>query len=109
MHVLDSLIRRAEEKFQFTAEKYPELVSATPEETLRFAIRHSVLHYAKTAGKIAAHSEDVDHGGAGDLEALKTDTAKSLLNALRLAGLLGMNGAGLVERIDKKLGDPINQ
>lgn len=108
MHDLNSLIQRAEEMFVFNAEKYPELSGASEEATLRFALRHSVLHFAKTAGKIAAHSEDVDHGGEGDLEALKTDVAKSLLNTLRLAGLLGMDEGDLVARIEKKLAGPVN-
>lgn len=105
---LNSLIQRAEEKFDFNAEKYPELAGASDEAILRFAIRHASMHFAKTAGKIITHSEDVDHGGIGNLEELKTNVAKSLLNTLRLAGLLHMTEEDLLERIEKKLGDPIN-
>ena len=104
---LNSLIHRAEEKFDFNEEKYPELVGASDEVTYRFAIRHASMHFAKTAGKIIAHSEDIDHGGLGDTEELKTNVAKSLLNTLRLAGLLNMNEQDLVNRINQRLGDSV--
>src|SRR5262249_34364791 len=105
---LDSLIQRAAEKFDFNAEKYPELTGASEAETERFAIRHASMHFAKTAGKIISHSEDVDHGGEGDLETLKNDVAKSLLNTLRLAGLLHMTEKELIEKIENRLGDSVN-
>ncbi|MEI9966866.1 MAG: hypothetical protein WDN67_04555 [Candidatus Moraniibacteriota bacterium] len=100
---LDSLIKYIAEKHAFTGEKYPEIKEASPEEILHFAIRHSALHFAKTAGKIAATSEDIDHGEKGKLEDLKVNTAKSLINTLRLAELLGMTEKELTERVTEIL------
>ena len=105
---LDSLIQYIAEKHKFNGDKYPEIQDASREEILRFAIKHSALHYAKTAGKIAATSEDTDHGEEADFESLKINVAKSLINTLRLAELLGMDEKELVGKITKILDNPVN-
>ena len=105
---LDSLIKYIALHFQFNEKKYPELKGATEEEILRFAIRHSALHFSKTAGKIATSSEGIDHGGRLDAEELKSNTAKSLINTLRLAELLGMSGSELVKLVRENIEKPIN-
>lgn len=99
---LDTLIAYIAEHFTFDEETYPELRGASEEERLAFAIRHSALHMSKTAGKIAAVSEDVDHGRELDMESLRENTMKSLINTLRLAELVGMSGNDLVQAIEKK-------
>lgn len=106
---LDSLIKYIAEKHQFNGDKYPEIKNASEEDVFRFAVRHSALHFSKTAGKVAASSEDIDHGGQGGLEDLKTNVAKSLVNTLRLAELLEMSEKELVEKIYKILDSPVNQ
>ncbi len=105
---LDSLIQYIAEKHKFNGDKYPEIQDASREEILRFAIKHSALHYAKTAGKIAATSEDTDHGEEADFESLKINVAKSLINTLRLAELLEMNEKELLEKVSVILDDPVN-
>ncbi len=45
---------------------------------MAFAIRHSAIHFAKTAGKIAAVSEDADHGGKIKIDELKENVPKTL-------------------------------
>lgn len=109
MENLDSLIALVAEKHQFNAEKYPSLKDASPEETLSFAFQHLALHFSKTAGKIAAVSEAVDHGAERELEELKINVAKALVNTLRLAELVGMNEEELKRRVDKILEGPVNQ
>lgn len=99
---IDSLMQYIAKHFQFNEKKYPELRGASDDEVLRFAIRHSALHFAKTAGKIAATSEDIDHGNKMDIKTMKTDIAKSLINTLRLAELFKMSGAELTALIKKK-------
>ncbi len=69
------------------------------EEKLHFAIVHLGKHYAKTAGKIVAETEEFDHTQVMKLENLKIDVAKSLLNTLRLASLVGINGAELEGKV----------
>lgn len=97
---MDKLIAHIEKEWQCTPERYPELAGATPEEYLRFVIRHSALHFAKTAGKVAAVSEDIDHGGELDKESLKINVAKSLINTLYLAGQIGMDEAELTKLVN---------
>jgi hypothetical protein len=65
---IDSLIQYIAEHFQFNEKGYSELHGASDDELLRFAIRHSALHFSKTAGKIAAISEGADHGRKMDFE-----------------------------------------
>jgi hypothetical protein len=64
MKSLDELINFIATHVIFDKESYPELKDKNKEEIKVFAIRHSALHFAKTAGKIAAYSEDLEHGGA---------------------------------------------
>jgi hypothetical protein len=70
------------ERYTFTPEKYPELARIDDASKRAFAIRHLGIHFAKTAGKIAAVSEAADHGSPLDEESLRTDIAKSLLTTL---------------------------
>lgn len=104
---LDALIEYAGRHAQFTEELYPELVGATEEERLAFIIRHSALHFAKTAGKIASISEAVDHGGEMDMEALRANVWKSFLNTLWLAKYAGVSGEQILAAIEKKYGEEI--
>ena len=105
---LDTLMKYVALHFEFNAKKYPELIGASEEDTLRFAIRHSALHFSKTAGKVAASSESVDHGGILETEELKSNVAKSLINTLRLAELLKMSATELTELVKESLDKPIN-
>ena len=104
---MDELTKYIEIAFKFTNKEYPELKNTTEEEMLHFAIRHSALHFAKTAGRIATLSEDADHGGLIDMADLKKNTAKALINALRLAALINLNEAEMVNII-KEIIEPSN-
>ena len=108
-HEIEELMDYIAKNFEFNSRKYPELSKASGEEGLRFAIRHSSLHFAKTAGKISASSEGADHGDPLDIKSLKVNTAKSLINTLRLAELLGMSGVELVSLVKENIESPINQ
>lgn len=98
---IESLTKYIAEQYQFTEKKFPALQGASDEEILRFAINHSALHFAKTAGKIAAASEGADHGKQMDTEELKTNVAKSLINTLRLAEVLKMSETELLDLVRK--------
>jgi hypothetical protein len=89
------------ERYTFTPEKYPELARIDDASKRAFAIRHLGIHFAKTAGKIAAVSEAADHGSPLDEESLRTDIAKSLLTTLRLAEIMNMTTEDLVKRIEQ--------
>jgi hypothetical protein len=99
---LDKLITFIAEHFKFDKATYPELEGVSDQKRLEFAIRHSVLHFSKTTGKIAAVSEDVDHGGALDLESIKENVPKALINVLRLAELVGISEAEIIRAIEEK-------
>ncbi len=100
---LEKLIQLIASRFVFDEKAYPEFQGANDEDRLKFALRHSALHFSKTAGKIAAVIEDVDHGEKMDFEILKIQTVKSLINTLRLAELLNMSGNELIRLIEEKV------
>ena len=102
MKNIDELIKYISEHFVFDEKNYPELKGKDKTEILKFAIRHSALHFSKTAGKIATISEDIDHGKEMDIEDLKTNISKSLINTLRLAELAGMSEKDFVQFIEEK-------
>lgn len=99
---LDKLIKFIAEHFKFDAATYPELEGVSEERRLLFAIRHSALHFSKTTGKIAAVSEDTDHGEVLDIESIKENVPKALINTLRLAELVGMTEIEIVTAIEEK-------
>lgn len=88
-------------KFVFDETGYPLLAKLTPEEQLQFSLHHSLQHLMKQLGKIAAHVEDKDHGGEGDVEALRRVFMKSFVSTLRLAELLGIDADELLTSILK--------
>ncbi|MEK7520221.1 MAG: hypothetical protein AAB581_03215 [Patescibacteria group bacterium] len=99
---LDKLIAFVTAHFPFDENVYPELKGADEKQRFLFAVRHSAIHFAKTAGKIAAVSEDADHGDDIDTEKLKENVPKALINTLRLAELLGMSEKDLTRAIEEK-------
>lgn len=90
--------------FPFTQEHYPKADLSTRESTLAFAVSHSSKHMAKSGGKIAAESEEYDHSGAMDEEALKVATTKMLVNALNLARMLDMSPEEIAARVPVVMG-----
>lgn len=105
----DTLIEFVTKHNIFNEKKYPELAGATQEEIFRFAVKHSALHFSKVAGKVAAVSESVDHGGVTDVEELKKSISKTVVNALRLAEVIGMTGEEIIQRIEKQYSDSIDK
>jgi hypothetical protein len=76
---------------------------------LAFAVRHCALHFAKTAGKISAVSERVDHGEDIDMNELRENVHKALINTLRLADLVGLSGKDLIVAVEEKYQDTIQK
>ena len=96
---LASLMAFIGQGFPFTQDHYPNADLRTPESALAFAVSHSSKHIAKSGGKIAAESEEWDHGGTMDEEALKVATTKMLVNALNLARVLKMSPEEIAARV----------
>lgn len=101
---VNNLLKYFGEKWTCTPDRYPEMNGMNEDETLHFVLRHSALHFSKTAGRIAAASEDSDHGKRLNIEDLKINVAKSLINTLYLAGQLKMTEEEL-ESLVKKIVD----
>src|SRR3989344_5005614 len=97
---IDKLISFITQHFVFDENTYPELMGASPKKRLSFAIQHSALHFAKTAGKIASVSESVDHGKELNIEEIRENIPKALVNTLRLAELVGMREKEIVQAIE---------
>lgn len=87
------------EKYKNTKEHYPELAKLSGEERIKFDVRHCALHSVKLAGKLAAISEDGDHGKDLDTEKVKKLAVKELINALVLAERVGLSAEELLKRV----------
>jgi len=72
------------------------------DERVRFAVRHCVMHSAKTTGKIAALCEDADHNTKLDVESVKKLAVKELINSLTLADRVGLSAEDLLKMIEKE-------
>ncbi len=90
------------EKYKNTEKNYPELAKLSGEERVKFDVRHCALHSVKLAGKLAAVSEDADHGGSLDTEKVKKLAVKELINALVLADRVGLSADELIKRISEE-------
>jgi len=82
---------------------YPELGKSDVDVDL-FCVRHSALHFAKTAGQLAAVAEDVDHGGTVDKDRIARIAAAGLVNSLKLANEVGLTATEVCELVLLKLG-----
>jgi hypothetical protein len=67
-----------------------------------FAIRHSVLHMAKTMGLLATECESFDHGTSMNVVALREATIGMLINTLKLANDLQMSADELAAGVGEK-------
>jgi len=99
---LNKLIKFISENLVFDEKAYPELKNVDEEKRLLFALKHSALHFSKTAGKIAEVNERIDHGKEANSDELKSNVSKALINTLRLAELVGITGDDLIQAIENK-------
>jgi hypothetical protein len=102
---LDYLLQVVGKEFVFTPEKYPELSGADSPDTQRFALGHVQLHMAKSLGTLAAELERAEHGSGMNREVLEIIAAKSLINTLSLAKVLGLSPTILVDRLKEVLAE----
>ncbi len=91
-------------KYVFNEENYPNMKGMDAAQQAMFVLNHSVLHMQKSIGKIAEVCENYDHSGKiNETDGAKVEeaTVKMLINTLKLAHELGLNGEGLAERVPK--------
>jgi hypothetical protein len=105
MPSLTTLISYFAKHAPWDADHYPAIANMSDQQRLAFQINHSALHFAKTAGNICAISEAAEHGKEITVEPLKVHVAKSLINTLRFAAVLGMTEEELVKVIEEKYGE----
>ena len=106
---LDKLIRFIGKNFAIDDKKYPDLKDQYDVQAVfKFALRHVVLHMAKATGMVATASERFDHGKEFDVEVIKDEATSNIINGLKLAELFKISGAELIERMEKKYNDKID-
>jgi len=103
---LDELIDLVADLLPVNEHVYPELASRNPADAVSFCLRHSALHFSKTAGKLAAFVEDADHGKYAEIQTLQAIVAASLVNSLKLADEIGISGPDIIEQIRLKFDRP---
>jgi hypothetical protein len=105
---LDRLIQFIAKHYRFDPDVYPFLTGADEKARLEFALTHSALHFAKTAGQVAAVSEAADHSGVLDIDQLRAVVPKALINVLRLAQLVDLSQEDLVLAVERQYGASID-
>ena len=101
---VDELIKLIADCLPVNGRVYPETQALSADDRLRFSVRHSALHFSKTAGQLAAIAEAADHGAEIRLAVLRKITANSLVNAFRMAEIVGLSHADLSAFIAQKYG-----
>ena len=96
---LDMLIEYVSDALPVTDAQYPSLGRHGAGLELEFCLRHSALHFSKTAGRLAAFVVDVDHGKFDRIQALQSIVAASLINSLKLADEIGFSGLEILAEI----------
>lgn len=104
---LDKLIRFISKNFAFDEGKYPELKEADQQKRFRFGLKHVTLHMAKSLSKVASASERFDHGKEFDTTEIRADAVNTIINGLKLAELLNISGAEIVQEMEAKYHDKI--
>lgn len=99
---LNSLIDLISDLLPVDERVYPELAKRSPDQAVTFCLRHSALHFSKTAGKLAAFVEGADHGKYDRIQVLQAIVAASLVNSLKLADEIGFTGDEIVNQIKLK-------
>jgi len=99
---LSDLLSIVAEGLPVDADHYPDLADASVNAD-RFCIRHSALHFAKTAGQLAAVAENYDHGGHVDRDRIAVIAASSLINSLKLANEIGLSAVEMCSLVALKL------
>lgn len=99
---LDSLIDMVSDFLPVDSAHYPNLSRYASGETVEFCIRHSALHFTKTAGKLASWIEDADHGNYRQIDTLEAVVVAGLVNSLKLADEIGVSGADIISQLRER-------
>ncbi|ATW04431.1 hypothetical protein CHN51_13480 [Sphingorhabdus sp. YGSMI21] len=101
---LDELIELVSKLLPVTSVQYPKLDNEDGEPVANFCVRHSALHFTKTAGQLAAIAEAMDHGAVMNQSDLTKVAVNSLINSCKLASEIGISSSDLIQGINQKFG-----
>ncbi len=104
---LDNLIKFITKNYPFSEGTHSEVKGLNDEEKLVFAIRHLAMHHAKTGGKIIGAIEEFDHGKVINIEEIKVNLPKALVNTLRMAELVSMSEKDFIDALEKMYSDKV--
>ncbi len=104
---LDKLIKFISKNFAFDETKYPELKDADEQKRFRFGLKHVSLHMAIALSKVAKSSERFDHGKEFDTTEIRADAVNTIINGLKLAELLNISGQEIIQEMESKYHDKI--
>jgi hypothetical protein len=99
---LDALMVLVSDLLPVERTTYPEVPVENLSDTVTFCLRHSALHFSKTAGKLASFVEDADHGRFASFQTLESIVAASLVNSLKLADEIGLSGSEIIDAVRLK-------
>lgn len=99
---LEQIFALVATNYPFIASKYPSLQGADASAQKKFEVAHSALHFAKSAGQLATVSEAADHGAAINMARVAELAAKSLINAIKLAEIAGMDANSLLASVEQE-------
>jgi hypothetical protein len=104
MNDLKALMELVATTWECDVKRYPELQGKALDERRNFLVKHSLMHIAKTSGKLASVCEEFDHNGGYEPdseEMLKGYATKLFVNALKLAEEVGLSADDLLQRAPK--------
>lgn len=101
MKTLQELMEHITHVWKCDPVRYPELEGMNEVQRKNFLVKHSVLHIAKSNGKVAALCEDFDHSQVVNekySEELQTLAVKMFVNSLKLAEEAGLPAEELLKK-----------
>ena len=101
---IEQLMRMIVEFLPVTSAQYPSLDTNGHEPIANFCVRHSALHFSKTAGQLAAIAEALDHGVNLQEANVRKIAVNSVINSFKLASEVGLSPTELVHEINLKFG-----
>jgi hypothetical protein len=100
MKDLQSLMNHIASTWVCDHARYPALEGMDVDQRRNFLVKHSLLHVAKTSGKIAAVCENFDHTNRKEDDSydigLQVGAVKLFVNAIKLAEETGLSADDLL-------------
>lgn len=99
---VDALMELVLRSLPVDSVRYPTIAPMDEIQIQRFCVKHSALHFSKTAGQLAAIAEAIDHGAELKTDSLRKIAVNSLVNAFKLADEAGLSAKDIAHEIRQK-------